>query len=61
MNAIPACSWYRRISIHGWKNIGTTEASIINMPSSQYDYDSPDALDLPYDSPRAAEIVPFRW
>jgi dTDP-4-dehydrorhamnose 3,5-epimerase len=46
---------------HGWKNIGTTEASIINMPSSQYDYDGPDALDLPYDAPRAAEIVPFRW
>jgi dTDP-4-dehydrorhamnose 3,5-epimerase len=46
---------------HGWKNIGTTEASIINMPTSQYDYDSPDALDLPYDSPRAPEIVPFRW
>ena len=46
---------------HGWKNIGTTEASIINMPSSQYHYDNPDALDLPYDAPRAAEIVPFRW
>ena len=46
---------------HGWKNIGTTEASIINMPSSQYHYDSPDALDLPYDAPRAEEIVPFRW
>jgi dTDP-4-dehydrorhamnose 3,5-epimerase len=46
---------------HGWKNIGTTEAAIINMPSSQYDYDGPDALDLPYDDPHAAEIVPFRW
>lgn len=46
---------------HGWKNIGTTEAFIINMPSSQYDYDQPDALDLPYDDPRAPEIVPFRW
>jgi dTDP-4-dehydrorhamnose 3,5-epimerase len=46
---------------HGWKNIGTTEASIINMPSSAYDYDSPDALDLPYDSPNAESIVPFRW
>ncbi|MFA5885365.1 MAG: dTDP-4-dehydrorhamnose 3,5-epimerase family protein [Acidimicrobiia bacterium] len=46
---------------HGWKNIGTTEAFILNMPSSQYDYDDPDALDLPYDSPRAPEIVPFRW
>jgi len=46
---------------HGWKNIGTTEAFVVNMPSSQYDYDRPDALDLPYDSPRAPEIVPFRW
>jgi dTDP-4-dehydrorhamnose 3,5-epimerase len=46
---------------HGWKNIGTTEASIVNMPSYQYDYDGPDALDLPYDAPRAAEIVPYRW
>jgi dTDP-4-dehydrorhamnose 3,5-epimerase len=42
---------------HGSKNIGTTEAFIINMPSSQYDYDGPDALDLPYDAPRATEIV----
>jgi dTDP-4-dehydrorhamnose 3,5-epimerase len=46
---------------HEWKNIGTTEASIINTPSSQYNYDAPDALDLPYDAPRAAAIVPFRW
>jgi dTDP-4-dehydrorhamnose 3,5-epimerase len=46
---------------HGWKNIGTTEALIVNMPSSQYDYDGPDALDLPYDVPRATEIVRFRW
>jgi hypothetical protein len=46
---------------HGWKNIGTDEAFIVNMPSSQYDYDGPDALDLPYESPRAGEIVPFRW
>jgi len=27
----------------------------------QYDYDNPDALDLPYDAPAAAEIVPYRW
>ena len=46
---------------HGWKNIGTTEAFIINMPTVQYDYDNPDALDLPYDAPAAAEIVPYRW
>jgi dTDP-4-dehydrorhamnose 3,5-epimerase len=46
---------------HGWKNIGITEAFIINMPSSLYNYEGPDALDLPYESPMAAEIVPFRW
>jgi dTDP-4-dehydrorhamnose 3,5-epimerase len=46
---------------HGWKNIGTTEAFIVNMPSSLYDYDAPDALDLPYESSEAAAIVPFRW
>jgi dTDP-4-dehydrorhamnose 3,5-epimerase len=46
---------------HGWKNIGVDEAFIINMPSSPYEHDGPDALDLPYESPRAEEIVPFRW
>jgi dTDP-4-dehydrorhamnose 3,5-epimerase len=46
---------------HGWKNIGIDEAFIINMPSSQYAHAGPDALDLPYESPLAEEIVPFRW
>ena len=46
---------------HGWKNIGTLEAIIINMPSSMYDYEAPDALDLPYDSEAAPSIVPFRF
>jgi dTDP-4-dehydrorhamnose 3,5-epimerase len=46
---------------HGWKNIGIDEAFIINMPSLQYSHEEPDALDLPYDSPDAAEVVPFRW
>ncbi len=46
---------------HGWKIIGTTEAFLINMPTSIYDHDEPDALDLPYDAPHAAAIVPFRW
>jgi len=46
---------------HGWKNIGTEEAFIVNMPSHQYEYDGPDALDLPYESPQASEVVPFRW
>jgi len=46
---------------HGWKNIGVTEAFIVNTPSNQYHHEGPDALDLPYDSPEAKEIVPFRW
>jgi len=46
---------------HGWKNIGTQEALIINMPSALYQYDEPDALDLDYASAKAAEVVPFRW
>jgi len=46
---------------HGWKNIGTDEAIIINMPSSMYDYEAPDALDLPWDSEAAARVVPYRF
>ena len=46
---------------HGWKNIGTTEAVIINMPTTMYDYESPDALDLPWDSEAAARIIPYRF
>ncbi|MEE9414788.1 MAG: dTDP-4-dehydrorhamnose 3,5-epimerase family protein [Acidimicrobiales bacterium] len=46
---------------HGWKNIGTTEAIVINMPTRVYQYDEPDALDLPWDSDLAAELIPYRW
>jgi dTDP-4-dehydrorhamnose 3,5-epimerase len=46
---------------HGWKNIGVDEAFIINMPSSQYEHEGPDALDLPYESAEAEAIVPWRW
>jgi dTDP-4-dehydrorhamnose 3,5-epimerase len=46
---------------HGWKNIGTAEAFIINMPTKEYDYEAADALDLPYDAPEASSVVPFRW
>jgi dTDP-4-dehydrorhamnose 3,5-epimerase len=27
---------------HGFKNIGTEEAIILNLPSEKYDYSSPD-------------------
>jgi len=46
---------------HGWKNIGTTEAVIINMPDRLYDYEAPDALDLPWDSEAAQKLIPYRW
>ena len=46
---------------HGWSNLGVDEALILNMPTQTYNHEAPDALDLPYESPEAAEIVPFRW
>jgi dTDP-4-dehydrorhamnose 3,5-epimerase len=46
---------------HGWKSVGTTEAININIPDRMYDYDQPDALDLPWDSEAAARIVTYRW
>jgi dTDP-4-dehydrorhamnose 3,5-epimerase len=46
---------------HGWKNIGTNEAIIINMPTAMYNYEAPDALDLPWDSEAAARIIPYRF
>ena len=46
---------------HGWKVIGVEEAFIVNMPTSMYDYEQPDALDLPYESPEAETVVPWRW
>jgi dTDP-4-dehydrorhamnose 3,5-epimerase len=46
---------------HGWKNIGNTEAIIINMPERMYDYAQPDALDLPWDSEVASRIIPYKW
>ena len=46
---------------HGWKNIGPYEAIIINMPDRMYQYDAPDALDLPWDSDDAKRIIPYTW
>jgi dTDP-4-dehydrorhamnose 3,5-epimerase len=31
------------------------------MPDRMYDYEHPDALDLPWDSAAAEKIVPYRW
>jgi hypothetical protein len=31
------------------------------MPDRMYDYEAPDALDLPWDSTRATDLIPHRW
>ena len=46
---------------HGWKNIGTNDAIIINMPTAMNDHEQPDALDLPWDSEAAQRIIPYRF
>jgi dTDP-4-dehydrorhamnose 3,5-epimerase len=46
---------------HGWKNIGVAESIVVNMPSHLYDYESPDALDLPWDSDAARALIPYTW
>ena len=46
---------------HGWKNIGVTEAIIINMPTEMYNYEEPDALDMPGDSEAARRLIPHTW
>ena len=46
---------------HGWKNLGATEAIIINMPDRMYDYEAPDAMDLPWDSEAARRVIPYQW
>jgi dTDP-4-dehydrorhamnose 3,5-epimerase len=46
---------------HGWKNIGLSEATVINMPDRMYDYEAPDSLDVPWDSEAAQRLIPYRW
>lgn len=46
---------------HGWKNIGEDDAAIVSMPSSVYDYESPDRWELPWDSSTARSIIPYKW
>ena len=41
--------------------VGTDEAIVINMPTSTYRYDEPDAWDLPWDSQAAQDLIPYRF
>jgi len=54
---MPAKEAARQVRI----DFGTTEAVIINMPARAYDYEQPDALDLPWDSDSARRIIPYVW
>ena len=31
------------------------------MPTQMYNYDKPDALDMPWDSAAAKELIPYTW
>jgi dTDP-4-dehydrorhamnose 3,5-epimerase len=46
---------------HGWKNIGVTEAIVINLPTTLYDYENPDSFDFPWDGAATLELIPYRW
>ena len=46
---------------HGWKNIGGTESIIVSMPSENYNFESPDTLQLRWDDPATREIIPYSW
>jgi hypothetical protein len=43
------------------KNMGTSEAMVINMPTEMFDYTTPDSFDLPWDSEAARRIIPYSW
>jgi dTDP-4-dehydrorhamnose 3,5-epimerase len=46
---------------HGWKNIGTSDAIIINLPDKMYDYDAPDGSHLSWNSDAARLMIPYAW
>lgn len=43
--------------MHAVQNIGTTDATFINMPSEPYNHENPDKYRLPIDN----DIIPFRF
>jgi len=43
--------------MHGFKNIGASEVLVLNLPNRLYNYEDPDELRLPYDTPE----VPYNW
>ena len=48
---IPAGVW------HALRNVGTSDATFINMPTRPYDYEDPDKHRLPLDT----GLIPYTW
>lgn len=42
---------------HGLQNLGSSDALMLNLPSTAYDYADPDHYRLPWDSPE----IPYTW
>lgn len=42
---------------HGLQNLGASEALILNLPTTAYDYEDPDHYRLPYNTPE----IPYSW
>lgn len=42
---------------HGWKCISESEAIAMNVPTKEYNYNSPDEYRLPYDT----DQIPYSW
>ena len=42
---------------HAVRNVGTTDAVFVNMPTRPYDHADPDKYRLPLDN----DLIPFRW
>jgi dTDP-4-dehydrorhamnose 3,5-epimerase len=42
---------------HGWKCISESEAIAMNVPTKEYNYNSPDEYRLPHDT----DLIPYSW
>lgn len=42
---------------HGLQNLGSSDALVLNLPTTAYNYEDPDHYRLPYDTPQ----IPYSW
>ncbi len=48
---IPAGVW------HAVRNVGQTDAAVVNFPTIPYDHEDPDKFKLPLDT----DLIPYEW